>query len=139
MFMDDAAIVEIMCGITWPNSCMDYCGASLVVISFTDSCLIPVILIQKDKSRINWNGRLLCGMSATGDIFRFCGILVLISFHFMTVANPYWNFSNVYFLRLETALLFFAETWGSWVSDARMYRTVQFGSSVQDIPFWYSL
>ena len=68
---------------------MDSCGASLVVLSLTDSCLIPVSLIPKDKSKINQNGRLLCSMAATGYIFRFDGILVLIYFHLMTVAKPY--------------------------------------------------
>ena len=76
MFVNDADIVEIMCGSTWPNSCMDSCGYSLFVISLTYSCLFPVILIPKDKSKINQNGQLLCGMDATGGIFRFGGILV---------------------------------------------------------------
>ena len=61
----------------------------LVVLSLTDMCLIPVSLIPKDKSKINQNRRLLCSMAATGEIFRFGGILVLISLYFMTVAKPY--------------------------------------------------
>ena len=89
MFIDDAAIVEMMRGSKWPNSCMNSCGDILVVLSLSDSCLIPVILTPKYKYKINWNGRLLCGMSATGEIFRFGGILVLITFHLMTVAKQY--------------------------------------------------
>ena len=93
----------------------------------TDSCLIPVILIPKDKSKINRHEQLLCGMAATGDIFRFVSILVLIYFHLMTVAKPYLFLSDVSFLILETALIVFADTWGPRLSDARMCGTVQFG------------
>ena len=89
MFLDNATIVEIMRVITWTNPSMDSCGVSLVVTSFTDSCLIIVILIPKDIYKINWNGRLLCDLAATGDIFKFVGILVLIYFLLMPVANPY--------------------------------------------------
>ena len=59
------------------------------MISLTDSCLITGILTPKDKSKINLNGQLLCGMYSTWEIFRFGGILVLIYFHLMTVAKPY--------------------------------------------------
>ena len=101
-----------MRGSTLPNSCMYSRGTSLVVLSLTDSFFIPAILIPKDKYKINSNGRILCGMSATGGIFRFGGILFLISFHLMTVANPFWTFSGFSYLILATALLIFAETLG---------------------------
>ena len=127
MFMDYASIVENMRGSTWPNSCMDSCGEILVVISLIGSFLIPVILIPKDKSKLNQNGQLLCGMAATGAIFRFGRILVWIYFHLRTVAKPYWNFSDVSFMILATALLVFAETLGAQFRDYRMCGTIQFG------------
>ena len=106
---------------------MYYFGARLVMLSLTGSYLIPFILTPKDKSRINWNGKLLCGMATTRDIFRFGGILVLIYFHLMTVAKPYWSLPVVSLLRLATALLVFDETWGPRFSYTRMCGTVQFG------------
>ena len=78
------------------------------MISLTYRCFFSVILIPKDKSKINQNGHILCGMDATGGIFRFGGILVQVYFHLMTVAKPYCTFSYIYFLILETALLIFA-------------------------------
>ena len=92
-------------------------------------------MIAKDKSRTNRNMRLFCGISATGDIFRFRGILVLITFHLMTFAKPYWNFSYVSFLILATDILVFAETWGDRFRDARMCGTVQFGEQCTGHPF----
>ena len=89
MFLDNAVIVEIMNGSTWTNSCMDSCGSILVVLSLNDIFLTPIRLIPKDKSKINQNGRLLCGMDATGEILSFGGILVLIYFHLKTLENPY--------------------------------------------------
>ena len=89
MFLDDDFIVDIMSGSTWPILCMDSCGEVLVVLLFTDICLISVSLIPNNKSKINWNGQLLCGMAATGEMFRFGGILVLFSLHFMTVEKTY--------------------------------------------------
>ena len=78
-------------------------------------------------SRINWNRQLLCGIDATGEIFKFCGILLLIIFHFITLAKQYLTFSNVYFMIAETALFVFAETRGPWLSDVIICGTVQFG------------
>ena len=92
-----------------------------------DICLISVSFIPNDKYKMHQNGRLLCGMAATGEIFRLGGILVLIYFHLMTVANPYRTFSDVSFLRLVTALLVFAESGGARLSDTSMCGTVQFG------------
>ena len=136
MFIDYYSIVEIMGGSTWPSSCIYSCGGSLVVISLTDICLIPVSLIPKDKSKINWNRRLFCVMSTTGEIFRFGGILILISFHLMTVVKPYWTFSYVSFMILVTALLVFSEMWVPWLSDSRMFGTVQFlGAVYRTYPF----
>ena len=48
VFLDDAAIFEIMCGITLPSSFMDSCGESLVVILLTDGRIIPFSLIPKE-------------------------------------------------------------------------------------------
>ena len=102
VFVYDAAILEIMCGITFPISFIDYCGASLVVILLTGGCLITFHLIPKEISRMNRNGRLLCEISATGDIFKFCGILLMITFHLITVLEPYLTFHNVSCLRVKT-------------------------------------
>ena len=66
-------------------------------------------------------------MAATGKIFRFGGILVLITFHLMTVAKQYWNLSDVYFLILATTLFYYYETWGPRLSDARVCVNVQCG------------
>ena len=76
---------------------------------------------------MNWNRRLLCGISAAGDIFNFSGILLLITFHLITVAKPYFIFSHISCLRLETAIFVFSETWGAQLSDAMMCGIVQFG------------
>ena len=51
---------------------------------------------------MNRNGKLLCEISATGDIFKFVGILFLIAFHLITAAKPYFNFSNVSCQRVAT-------------------------------------
>ena len=116
VFQDDTAIFEIMCRSTLPSSFMDYCGASMVVLSLTYGCLIPFSLIPKERSMMNQNGWLLCGISATGEIFKFCGILLLIALHLITVAKPCFTFSNVYFLIVVTALLFLLRRGGiSWV------------------------
>ena len=40
------------------------CGASLVVMEFTDCCFSPLSLIPKDRSKINLKGQILCGISA---------------------------------------------------------------------------
>ena len=76
---------------------------------------------------MNHNRRLLCEISATGDIFKFGEILLLIAFHLITVVNPYLKFYNVSCLRVETAFFVVAETWGPRLSDAMMCGTVQFG------------
>ena len=139
MFLDDADVVDVIRGITLSNSCMDYWGGVFFVLSLTDSCFISVSLIPNNKSRINQNGQLLCGMAATGEIFRFGGILVLISFYFMTVAKPYWTFSGFLFWYWKLISLFLMRRGGlGWVMLGCM-RLSTLGCSVQDIPFWRSL
>ena len=73
------------------------------------------------------NGKILLGIAATENIFKFVGILLLIAFHLITVVNPYLKFYNVSCLRVETAFFVVAETWGPRLSDAMMCGTVQFG------------
>ena len=88
------------------NTCsslfMDSCVSSLVVLSFTDSCFIPLSLIPKDTSKINLKGKLLCVIAATGEIFNCGGNLLLMSFYFITVANPNCTLSAVSSRRLAT-------------------------------------
>ena len=86
--MEDSAIVDMICGNTRPILFMDSCGASLVVLSFTDGCFSPLIFIPKDRSKINLKGKRLCGIAATGEIFNFGGNLLLISLHFITLEKP---------------------------------------------------
>ena len=86
--MEDAAIVTMMRGNTCLISLLDSCGASLVVLSFTDGCFSPLRFIPKDRSKINLKGKLLCGIAATGEIFNFGGNLLLISLHFITLEKP---------------------------------------------------
>ena len=112
LFLYDASIFEIMRGSIFPISFMDSCGQILVVIQLTGGCLIPFILIPTGISSMNWNMLLLCGISTTGDIFNFSGILLLITFHLITVAKPYFIFSNLSYLRLETDFLFFLKRGG---------------------------
>ena len=83
--MEDSAIVDMICGNTRPILFMDSCGASLVVLSFTDGCFIPLSFIPKDRSKINLKGRILCEIAATGEIFNCGGSLFLVSFCFITV------------------------------------------------------
>ena len=124
VFLDDAAMLEIMFGRTLPRLFMDYFGESLVVILLTDVCLIKFSLIPKETSRMNHNRRHLCGISDTGEILKFGGILFLTAFNLITVANPYFTFSNIYCLRVVTAIFVFTETWGPRLSDAMMRGTV---------------
>ena len=86
--IEDATIVEMIHGNTCPSPFMDSCGASLVVLSFTDGCFSPLRFIPKDRSKINLKGKLLCGIAATGEIFNFGGNLLLISLHFITLEKP---------------------------------------------------
>ena len=45
---------------------MNSCGASLVVLTFTGGCFVPMGLITKDGSKINLKGKLLCVISSMG-------------------------------------------------------------------------
>ena len=94
------------------------------MLSLNDVCLIKSSLIPKETSRMNQNRRLLCGISDTGEIFKFGGILFLTAFNLITVANPYFTFSNIYCLRVVTAIFVFTETWGPRLSDAMMRGTL---------------
>ena len=76
---------------------------------------------------MNWNGKLLCEISSTGEIFMFDEILLLIAFHLITVVKPYLTFSKVSCLRVATAILFFSKTWGPQLIDAMMCEDVHFG------------
>ena len=52
---------------------------------------------------MNRSGLLLCGIAATGEIFKFGGILFLIAFNLITVVNPYLTFSNASCLIVATS------------------------------------
>ena len=78
--IEDAAIVEMICGNTRTILFMDFCSASLVVLSFTDGCFRPLILIPKDRSKINTKRQFLCGIEAMGEIFNCVDTLLLIFF-----------------------------------------------------------
>ena len=112
MSIEDADIVEMISGNTHTISFIYSCGASLLVLSFNDGCFIPLILILKDRSKINPKGKILCGIPAMGEIFNCGGTLLLMSFHFITVENPYFNLSAVYIQRVVTNIFVLAEMWG---------------------------
>eukprot|EP00957_Ditylum_brightwellii_P012664 957285-Ditylum_brightwellii.AAC.1 len=48
--------------------------AFLVVVSLTDSHVVPVSIMLNDMSTMIWNTLLLCGMHAAEEIFRFLGL-----------------------------------------------------------------
>ena len=118
VFMDDASIVSMMQGNTHLRYSMDYCGYSLVVLWFTGGFFSPLSLIPKNRSKINLKGGLLCGIADRGEILNFGGNLFLVSLHFITVANPYCNFSDVSGQRVSTDLFVLAEIWGPRSSAA---------------------
>ena len=91
MFIYDADIFEIISRRILPSFYMDSCGVIMVVLLLTDGYLISLRLIPKERSQINFNGRILCGIAATGEIFKFGRILLLVTFHLITVANPYFT------------------------------------------------
>ena len=98
------------------------------MISINDDYLITFNLIPMDISRMNWNKPLLCGISATGDIFKFSGILMFIAFHLITVAKKWFIFSKFSFMRVASDIFVFAEMWGPRMSDKGICGTVQFGA-----------
>ena len=108
-----------------PSPAMAFCGASLFVALFTDGICLPFSLSWKDRSRMARYFLDLCGIIAIGEIFRFGGMLFLISFHFIFFAKPSFIFVSVSFIKHCLASFPFAEMCAPRFSDAIMWSLVQ--------------
>ena len=60
---------------------MDFCGALGFVLRLTDVIFLPLTFNWNERSRMQRNNLDLCGIIATGDIFRAGGMLFFMSAH----------------------------------------------------------
>ena len=78
--------------IQFPNCTIASRGANFFVLSLTEGNVSDFVLSLNDRSSITWNDLLLCGMNATGEFFRFGGMLYLMLLNVMTLAKPFCYF-----------------------------------------------
>ena len=76
---------------TLPNLFIEFSEAFWVALEFIDGILVPSIVRQNDRSRIQRNLLDLWGIIATGDILRYSGNLSLIFQYRIIFVNPSSN------------------------------------------------
>ena len=126
--------------ITLPSCCMDYCGAEMSVISFTDGIYIPNSLMINDKLMMALYLRLLWGIMAICDILGCCHSsepnFPSILSQYTTSSNPRWNFSLVSLWIFSIASGSSADIWGPHLTVTVISSGVQLLPNSTGHPFF---
>ena len=119
----------------FPSCTIASCGASFSVVSLTEGKVILFAFSWNDRSNMTLKDLLLCGMQATGEIFKFFGQLFLMSLNLTIFANPFFIFDAVSAWSAAAASQLCADLCGPWSIAFMMWSIDQSSPQSTGQPF----